>query len=140
MRATWSIASKELKLPHINCFAHTLQLAIEDGLKVGQISKTLGAGRKLVSHFSHSVLSTNALIAKQDGNPKLKLVHDVPTQWSSSFLMMQRPLKLCVPIYGVIFDDDLTKPSDGLKLDLKYSFWKIMEEICPNLGATSSSN
>ena len=123
------IAAKELKLPHINCFAHTLQLAIEDGLKTGQISKTLGAARKLVSHFSHSVLSTNALIAKQDGNLKLKLVKDIPTRWNSSFLMMQRLLKLRVPIYGII----LTKPSDRLKLDLKDSFWKIMEEICPIL-------
>ena len=127
------IAAKELKLPHINCFAHTLQLVIEDGLKIGQISKTLGAARKLVSHFSHSVLSINALIAKQDGNLKLKLVQDVPTRWNSSFLMMQRLLKLRVPIYGIIFDDNLTKPSDRLKLDLKDSFWKIMEEICPIL-------
>ena len=99
-----------------------------------QILSVLGAARKLVTHFSHSVFATNALIAKQ-GNTKskLKLIQDVPTRWNSSYLMMEHLLKLHIPVYAVIFDDEVTKPSDRLKLDLKDNFWKIMEEIVPIL-------
>ena len=94
------VASKELNVPHVGCFAHTLQLAIGDGLKMLQILRVLGAARKLVTHFSHSVLATNALIAKQ-GNTKskLKLIQDVPTRWNSSYLIMERLLKLRISLY-----------------------------------------
>ena len=52
-----AIAAKECDMTHVNCFSHTLQLAIEDGLKIDQISKTLSVSRKLVGHFSHSSLA-----------------------------------------------------------------------------------
>ena len=43
-----SIAAAECDALHVTCFAHTLQLAIEDGVKIEQISKTLSVSRKLV--------------------------------------------------------------------------------------------
>ena len=128
------VAAKELSVPHVSCFSHTLQLSIEDGLKLNQIARVLGAARKLVAHFSHSVVATNALLAKQNDTSKpLKLVQDVPTRWNSSYFMMERLLKLRIAVYSVIFDDGVTKPGDHVKLDLKDSFWKVMEEIVPIL-------
>ena len=122
------VAAREIDIPHVNCFAHTLQLAIEDGLKVPQILKVLGAARKLVTHFSHSLLATNALLNKQiDTN--LKLVQDVPTRWNSSFLMLARLLKLRVAVYAVIFDENITKPGERIRLDIKDDFWKVIEDI-----------
>ena len=38
-----AIVGKESDMTHVNCFLHTLQLAIEDGLKIDQIVKTLCA-------------------------------------------------------------------------------------------------
>ena len=128
-----SLAARELNFFQVGCFAHTLQLAIEDGLKVPQISKTLGAARKLVGHFSHSALATNCLLSKQIDLLKLKLIQDVPTRWNSSFFTMERLLKLRVPVYSVIFDDSVTKPSDRCILDIRGSFWKVMEDVCPIL-------
>ena len=125
-------ASRELNLAHVNCFAHTLQLAIEDGLKLPQILRVLGAARKLGTHFSHSLLATNALLCKQ-GDSKLKLVQDVPTRWNSSYDMMARLLKLRVAVYGVIFDESVTSPNDRVKLDIRDDFWKVMEDIVPVL-------
>jgi hypothetical protein len=127
------IAARELESEQVCCFAHTLQLAIEDGLKLPQIAKTLAAARRVVGHFSHSVLATSALLSKQDSIPALKLIQDVPTRWNSSFLMMQRLLKLRVPVYSVIFDDEYTKPGDRMILDIKDCFWKTMEDVVPVL-------
>ena len=128
------VAAKELSVPHVSCFSHTLQLGIEDGLKINQIARVLGAARKLVAHFSHSVVATNALLEKQnDQSTKLKLIQDVPTRWNSSFLMLGRLLKLRIPVYSVIFDDSVTKPCDRIKLDLKDNFWKIIEDTVPIL-------
>ena len=131
--ANMSIAAQECGAPHINCFSHTLQLAIEDGLKLDQVSKVIGASRRLVSHFSHSSLAVNALLEKQIGS-KLKLIQDVPTRWNSSFMMMERLLKLRVAAYGVMFDDQVTKPADRQRLEMKESYWTVMEDIVPILG------
>ena len=106
------IACKELSTYQVTCFAHTLQLAISDGLKLPQIAKTLGAARKLVSHFNHSLLATKALLDKQTNGQKLKLIQDLATRWNSSFHMMERILKLRIPVYGVIFDESVTKIAD----------------------------
>ena len=126
-------AARDLEVAHINCFSHTLQLAIEDGLKLPQISRTLGSARKLVGHFSRSSLATNALLNKQDSGQKLKLIQDVSTRWNSSFYMIERLLKLRIPVYGVIFDDNITKPADRAILDIRDRFWAVMEDICPVL-------
>ena len=128
-----SVAAGILKYRHVGCFAHTLQLGIEDGLKVPQISKTLSVSRQLVGHFNHSVIATDGLLSKQEGPQKLKLIQDVQTRWNSSYLMIERLLKLRVPIYGVLFDDKLTKIGDRAKLDMKDSYWKIIEDIIPVL-------
>ena len=131
--ANMSVAADKLGLRHVGCFAHTLQLAIEDGLKVPQIAKTLTVSRQLVSHFNHSLLATNALLNKQTSTPKLKLVQDIQTRWNSSFYMLQRLLKLRVPIYTVIFDEAITKVGDRARLDIKDSYWKIIEDVIPIL-------
>ena len=53
------VVSKELNIPYVGCCAQIEQLAIEDGLKMPQILRVLGAARKLITHLSHSVLATN---------------------------------------------------------------------------------
>ena len=46
-----SLAAKEFNFFQVGCFAHTLQLAIEDGLKLPQISKTLGSSPQVSRPF-----------------------------------------------------------------------------------------
>ena len=138
--ANMHTASLEGEFNHLGCFAHTIQLAVEDGLKLPVVSKALGACRKLVAHFNQSVLATQALLKKQSDNEGsnsrgLKLIQDVATRWNSSFLMMKRLLLLRVPIYAVLYDDSVTKQSDKGRLDMKDSTWKVMEEIVPILEA-----
>ena len=119
-----------------SCFAHTLQLCVEDGLKLDSVSRAVGAARRLVGHFSHSVLACDALKAKQisDGvQQPLKLIQACPTRWNSTYAMLERLLKLRVPVYAVLFDDTVTKAKDRSSLDVPDSFWHTMETILPVL-------
>ena len=133
--ANMSVAAKEANFDHAGCFAHTLQLCVEDGLKMPAIDKALGAGRKLVSHFNKSVISTQALLEKQrsEGQKPLKVIQDVSTRWNSAYLMMERLLSLRIPIYSVLYDKQCTSASDRSILDIKDCHWKVMETIVPVL-------
>ena len=46
---------------HVNCFAHTLQLAVEDGSGMREISLVTGQCRKCVAHFNRSHLVSDAI-------------------------------------------------------------------------------
>ena len=135
--ANMSVAAKEAGLAHTGCFAHTLQLCVEQGLKLNPVAKALGAARKVVAYFNRSVLATKALNDKQLSDyPKCKpkkVIQDVMTRWNSSYFMMQRLLELRVPIYAVLFDEKVTKSSDRSYLDIKDCHWQVMEQIVPIL-------
>jgi len=121
--ANVEVAAKAENITRMKSFAHILQLAITNGLKLLLISRTLAAARSLVTHFNHSL---------QEGNP-LSLIQDTPTRWNSSYSMVSRLLSLRLPVYSVLYGDQITKPSDRSKLDIGDSFWKVMEDIVPVL-------
>lgn len=82
---------KDADLPSLPCMAHTLQLAVSEGiLSQRTISDILAAGRRIVGHFKHSPLAYSRLHALQTklGQPQKRLQQDVPTRWNSSFYML----------------------------------------------------
>ena len=119
-----------MSVPHNLWFAHTLQLGVNDSLKIPSIAKALGASQRLVAHFNHSVLATDGLRNKQlqmDSSIAAKnVIHDCPTRWNSGLQMMKRLLELCVPIYAVLIDDSLTKSSERGNPDIDDVFWNTM--------------
>ena len=74
------------------CFSHTLQLAIEEVVKIPVVSKALARCRCLVSLFNHSAKSTYMLKQKQSHlqHKQLALVQDVVTRWNSAYYMAGR--------------------------------------------------
>ena len=102
------------------------------GLKINAIDKLIGAVKKIVSHFSHSVVATEALKNKQQqmNITAKKLINSCPTRWNSTYEMLQRVLKLCWPVTAVLSDDTITKRSDRY-LDLKTEQWKLTEDLVP---------
>ena len=126
------VAAREAKVAHAGCFAHSLQLCVEDCLKLNQISRALGAVRKLVGHFNHSVVSTQALLqklTKDAGSKPLMFIQDVNTRWNSSYTMAQRLLLLRVPVFAVLYDDSVTKASERSVLDMTNANWKVLETV-----------
>ena len=90
------IAAKTAGLhPHIKCFAHTINLASQRGLKVNAMARLLGRIRRIVAFFHKSTTATNVLASKQIllEIPRHKLVNDVATRWNSSYEMVERFLE-----------------------------------------------
>ena len=54
-----------LERQRLGCFSHTLQLSLQKALNLPVMSRPIGRGKRLVSHFHSSVKSTNVLRQKQ---------------------------------------------------------------------------
>ena len=74
-----------LQWESVPCFAHTLQLAINDGFKNVNNNRVVAACSKLISHFHHSTVASNALKIKQalQNLPTHKLIQYCRTRWNS---------------------------------------------------------
>ena len=51
-------AFRLLKIDHFPCIAHTLQLAVNKGLKVVRVQRIIGRCKAIVSHFKRSTKET----------------------------------------------------------------------------------
>ena len=63
--ANVTAAIEKLEVLHLPCFSHTLQLAVEQALKLPEISKITGRCKRLVAHFNCSPKSYYLLHQKQ---------------------------------------------------------------------------
>ena len=52
---------EEFSCESLSCAAHRLQLCIEEGLLVTTVARAIGEAKKVVGHFCHSALPSNAL-------------------------------------------------------------------------------
>lgn len=117
------------------CFAHTLQLATNDGFKLQPINHATASASRLVSHFHHSTTATQALKQKQklQNVPDHKLVQYCRTRWNSIHDMLERLLEQRWAISAVLSDRAFTKLSDTRTLELTDDSWGDMEELLPVL-------
>ncbi|KAI2668488.1 Zinc finger BED domain-containing protein 4 [Labeo rohita] len=85
-------AMNDAGLPSLPCVAHTLQLAVHEGLLAQRsIADAIAVGRKIVGHFKHSALAYSRLedIQGQLNQPIKRLQQDVQTRWNSTYYMLQ---------------------------------------------------
>ena len=61
MELSGDISEEEFSSESLSCVAHRLQMCIEEGLSVTTIARAIGAAKKLVEHFRHSALASDAL-------------------------------------------------------------------------------
>jgi hypothetical protein len=104
-------AARELGWESLPCVAHTLQLAVNKGLNISQISRQSAVCRKLVGHFKHSSLAMTALKEKQEqlNLEKHHLIQDVSTRWNSTYFMFERLLEQRWGIYAVLHDEKVSE-------------------------------
>ncbi|KAI7809392.1 putative zinc finger BED domain-containing protein 1-like [Triplophysa rosa] len=123
----------------VPCFAHTLQLAVNDGFKVFVHRVIVAAGR-LVRHFNHSTPACKALEAKQDQMqlPKHQLIQSCKTRWNSVCDMFGRLLEQRWAVTAVLSDRTVTKLQDARTLEIRDEYWQIMTEITPVIVSISN--
>ena len=131
-----AVAARATGYDHVRCFAHTLQLAVNDGLGISSIARVIVRSRKLVAHFNKSTAATMALEEHQRKiNPDQKPLHfisDVETRWNSTFFMFERLIQLRAAVYAVIHTNPPVTRNIG-SLELKDTDWTIMEKLTPVL-------
>ncbi|XP_053571595.1 E3 SUMO-protein ligase ZBED1-like [Bombina bombina] len=131
------LANSALEWESNPCFAHTLQLAVNNGIKLGVIQHVVGAASRLVSHFHHSTTATQALKMKQKQQslPEHCLVQYCRTRWNSIYDMFKRLLELRWAVVAVLSDRVYTMLTDTRTLDLADDSWVAIEELPPVLSS-----
>ncbi|XP_037294153.1 zinc finger BED domain-containing protein 4-like [Manduca sexta] len=85
-----------LKIRHVPCFAHSLNLVIKEVLAEPGLKQLIEKCSMIVSHFKHSTLASDKLrsVQREINRPELKLVKFVETRWNSAFYMLKRILEV----------------------------------------------
>ena len=93
------VGLRDSNIPNIPCLAHTLQLVVKDAcLAQPCVSALTAMGQKCISYYKHSnmVCKTLQKIQEQLDCPKHRLIQDEPTQWNTTFYMLERPVYVLV--------------------------------------------
>lgn len=82
---------KVLKVKHFGCFAHTLNLIVQDAL-MKEVKWLVDKMKKIVAYLKRSTTATVKLnqCQRQLGLEPKKLVQEVPMRWNSTFYMIAR--------------------------------------------------
>ncbi|CAK1595704.1 unnamed protein product [Parnassius mnemosyne] len=87
-----------LNIRHMPCFAHTLNLTVDDSFELPEIWEIINKCKAIVKFFKKSSVGWRVLKAEQkERNPNttpLKLIQEVSTRWNSKFYMVSRILQL----------------------------------------------
>ncbi|XP_017544709.1 E3 SUMO-protein ligase ZBED1-like [Pygocentrus nattereri] len=120
----------------VACFAHTLNLAVNDGFAAAGVSRAIVAAGRLVKHFHHSTIATKALEEKQQqmSLPPHRLIQSCKTRWNSVCDMFQRLVEQRWAVSAVLSDRSVTKLADARTLELRDDYWQLMEDMAPVLG------
>ncbi|CAI5689139.1 unnamed protein product [Oreochromis niloticus] len=103
--------------PQIGCFAHTVNIAAQEGIAVQKVSHLLAKMRRIVSFFHRSTTRCNVLKKKQQllQLSEKKLIQDVPTRWNSSHDMMERYLEQQAAVYAAMADSTVKKSMKNIQ-------------------------
>lgn len=143
-------AVNKLRIPHIPCTAHILNLIVTQALvfrspygdntdndvlepnecqNTQNLNDLLKKCRSIVTYFKKSEVANRKLAEKltQLGALKLKLKQDVSTRWNSSLLMLERLVELKEPLtYAML------SLKDGPVM-LNAQEWEVIEDVIPIL-------
>ncbi|XP_047103747.1 E3 SUMO-protein ligase ZBED1-like, partial [Schistocerca piceifrons] len=116
-----------LKWKHFGCYAHTLNLVVQDALK--NVQEVHQKVKTIVGFFKRSSSATERLLTCQQNSGKVnikKLIQDLPTRWNSTLFMLERIVELseAVKITVALCNRPTDLPS------LSNDEWEICSELC----------
>lgn len=130
-----SNVGQHLNWENVRCFGHTLQLALNDGLKLRSIAKCIASVKALVNFFNSSHLATADLRRRQgDNNPdgesgNLSLEGYNKTRWDSVYKMLERVDRLKWTIRAVLSNPDVVDSGRAGCRDLSDEDWVLVGQL-----------
>ena len=115
----------------IPCFAHTLQLVVEDGLEdCEDLKALLKKCQDIVRFFHRSVPAEQELQREQKRDSTnlepVRLIGDVETRWNTQFDMMDRLLQVRRALSAALWEP-------GMPDTLSSREWCMIQEYCDSL-------
>lgn len=84
---------------HVSCFAHTLNLCVQDTIKnVPEFNSLVEKVKSIVTFFKHSTKASSLLRAEQEKGNNSKALSLKQSRWNSVYIMMERFEKLFIPL------------------------------------------
>ena len=131
--ANMGVAAQVSGLYRIRCFAHTLQLAVRDGLEnVAPVQSLIKNARNLAKTVKKSTRLDKAIEKHQVqlGKETKGVLRDVQTRWNSSFIMLERLLEIQTDVVSVLHTAEFQRHKHLLLSDNQ---WELAEKIVPVL-------
>uniref|UniRef100_A0A1A8QR33 HAT C-terminal dimerisation domain-containing protein n=1 Tax=Nothobranchius rachovii TaxID=451742 RepID=A0A1A8QR33_9TELE len=106
-----AVAARLAGMTHIQCFAHSLNLASQKALKTQSVIRLLGRVRRVTGFFRRSTTASDQLKQKQRllQLPAHRLITDIITRWNSSYDMIERFLEQQPAICAALLSPDVRK-------------------------------
>lgn len=94
----------------LTCAAHSIQLAVNNGLQQDGIDTLIQLSSKMVGHFKHYNLAKHALTKMQEqlGLNQLSLIQSCTTRWDSVYMMLDRLYTNRCAVTNVLADRSIT--------------------------------
>ena len=125
--ANMMAAARLTQWRHLPCFAHTLNLIVQEATENDEeLAELRRKCRNIVMYFKQSIKARDKLseVQKQMGREEKKLIRDVITRWNSSFYMYERLIEEYQAVNTTLVYFDHTH------LCLSSSEIEIMKDVC----------
>ena len=137
-------AIAEANLPSFGCFAHSLQLVVNDGILTQRgVRDLLAVCRSIVGHFKYSSVACHKVAQIQENLdlPKHTLKQDVSTRWNSTLYMVEFILeqKMALAAYAAENNIQQLTPSQ-LEIARKMALvLSPVEEVTKSIGKETAT-
>lgn len=94
--ATMIKVAELLKIRHLPCFAHSLNLVVKETLREPIVKAIIEKCSSIVTHFKKSTVASDKLksIQRELNKSELKLVKHIEVRWNSAYHMIQRIIQV----------------------------------------------
>jgi len=86
-------ACELLKIKNLPCFAHTVNLVVQDSIKFECVKEIMTKCKTIVTFFKSSSTAMEKFKIEQNTEKPRTLIQEVPTRWNSMFAMIKRILE-----------------------------------------------
>lgn len=132
--ATIKKSCEILQLKNLPCCSHTLNLIVQEALKLPSLNDIFCKCKRIVAFFKSSTVANAKLKEAQNVKNPLGLVQEVATRWNSAFLMMDR-IKLLSSFIGKVLLISRKAPNP-LSVDEIGTISELIELLRPFNDAT----